>query len=115
MIEFKVDEKNKIVIAKLTGCSCDIITEMEKSNRSHGFNSTISIWCENAYLNDVYIGKCRFEKEEPFDSELGKTIAKKRCLEKYYIAKDKMYARILDELQKAREEIFHRYKKKERN
>lgn len=111
MIEFKVDEKNKIIIAKLTGCSCDIVTEMEKRNSANRHGSTISIWCENAYLNDVYIGKCRFEKDEPFDIELGKTIAKKRCLEKYYIAKDKMYARILDELQETRKEIFHRYKK----
>ena len=106
MISYNVDEKNKVVIAKLTGCEHDVNREFAKRFIKNDSLSTIEVYttCE-ANLRTEYVGKCRFEKDEPFDAELGKKIAKERCLKKYYRAKDKMIERIMYDLQKMRIEV----------
>ena len=103
MISYNVDEKNKVVVAKLTGCAHDVNAEFTKRFLKNDSLSTIEVYPTNEMnLRDSYVGKCRFEKDEPFDAELGKKIAKERCLKKYYKAKDKMIERIMYDLQKMR-------------
>ena len=106
MISYNVDEKNKVVVAKLTGCNHDVRTEFVKRFSKNDSLSTIEVYLTpEADLRHEYIGKCRFEKDEPFNAELGKQIAKERCLKKYYKAKDKMIERIMYDLQKMRIEV----------
>ena len=106
MISYNVDKKNKVVIAKLTGCEHDVSTEFTKRFLKNDSLSTIEVYPTNEmHLRDSYVGKCRFEKDEPFDAELGKKIAKDRCLKKYYKAKDKMIERIVYDLQKMKIEV----------
>lgn len=106
MISYNVDEKNKVVVAKLTGCEHDVSVEFTKGFLKNDGLSTIEVYLTpEADLRHEYIGKCRFEKDEPFDAELGKKIAKDRCLKKYYKAKDKMIERIVYDLQKMKIEV----------
>lgn len=107
MISYNVDRKNKVVIAKLTGCERDLQVEFSKRFlKNDNSTSTIEVYPTNEMsLRKEYIGKCRFEKDEPFDAELGKQIAKERCLKKYYKAKDKMIERIMEDLWKMRIEV----------
>lgn len=111
MISYNVDEKNKVVVAKLTGCAHDVNAEFTKRFLKNDSLSTIEVYPTNEmHLRDTYVGKCRFEADEPFDSELGKQIAKERCLKKYYKAKDKMIERIMDDLWKMRSEVASMFK-----
>ena len=111
MISYNVDEKNKVVVAKLTGCAHDVNAEFTKRFLKNDSLSTIEVYPTNEmHLRDTYVGKCRFEKDEPFDAELGKQIAKERCLKKYYKAKDKMIERIMYDLQKMRIEVASMFK-----
>lgn len=106
MITYNVDRKNKVVIAKLTGCHFDVRTEFEKRFLKNDSLSTIEVYPSiEMNLRNEYVGKCRFEANEVFDEELGKQIAKERCLKKYYRAKDKMIERIMYDLQKMRIEV----------
>ena len=106
MISYNIDEKNKVVVAKLIGCEHDVSTEFTKRFLKNYSSSTIGVYpTSESLIRKEYIGKCRFEKDEPFDAELGKKIAKDRCLKKYYKAKDKMIERIMYDLQKMRIEV----------
>lgn len=107
MITYNVDKKNKVVIAKLTGCERDLQVEFSKRFlKNDNSTSTIEVYPTNEMsLRKEYIGKCRFEADEVFDEELGKQIAKERCLKKYYRAKDNMIERIMYDLQKMRIEV----------
>ena len=111
MISYNVDEKNKVVVAKLTGCHHDVRTEFDKRFLKNYSSSTIEVYPTiEMCLRNEYVGKCRFEENEPFDAELGKQIAKERCLKKYYKAKDKMIERIMDDLWKMRSEVASMFK-----
>ena len=106
MISYNVDEKNKVVVAKLTGCEHDVNREFAKRFMKNDSLSTVEVYTTGeANLRTEYVGKCRFEKDEPFDADLGKKIAKDRCLKKYYKAKDKIIERIVCDLQKMRIEV----------
>jgi hypothetical protein len=107
MISYNIDEKNKVIIAKLTGCEHDVNREFVKRFMKNDSLSTVEVYTTGeANLRFEYVGKCRFEKDEPFDVELGKKIAKERCLKKYHTAKDKMYEKIMSDLLDIRVEIF---------
>lgn len=111
MISYNVDKKNKVVVAKLTGCEYDVDVEFTKRFIKNDSLSTIAVFpTREVNLRKAYVGKCRFEADEPFDSELGKQIAKERCLKKYYKAKDKMIERIMDDLWKMRSEVASMFK-----
>lgn len=106
MISYNIDEKNKVVVAKLTGCEYDVNQEFSKRFLKNYRSSTIGVYLTSeSLIRKEYIGKCRFEENEPFDAELGKQIAKERCFKKYYKAKDKMIERIMYDLQKMRIEV----------
>ena len=111
MITYKVDKKNKIVIAKLKYCEADVFREFNKrccniNDDYYVNNKTIEVLpTDMMFINNTYIGKCRFDKDEEFNEILGKEIAKKRCLEKYYNSKEKMYDRIINDLELIKKEL----------
>ena len=83
MITYNVDKKNKVVVAKLTGCHNDVNVEFTKRFLKNDSLSTIECYpTREMNLRNQYVGKCRFEENEPFDAELGKQIARERCLKK---------------------------------
>ena len=107
MITYNIDRKNKVVVAKLTGCHNDVNVEFTKRFLKNDRLSTIEVYPTNEMrLRKEYVGKCRFEADDVFDEELGKKIAKERCLKKYHTAKDKMYEKIMSDLLDIRVEIF---------
>ena len=96
MITYTIDKKNKVVVAKLTDCDRDVNVEFTKRFLKNDSLSTVEVYpTREMQLRNQYVGKCRFEADEVFDEELGKQIAKERCLNKYYRAKDKMFEKIM--------------------
>ena len=117
MITYKVDKKNKIIIAKLTYCEADVFREFYKrcchsNDANYISNKTIEVLpTDMMFINHTYVGKCRFDKDEKFNESLGKEIAKRRCLNKYYNSKEKMYDKIIKDLDLVKKEIQSMKKK----
>lgn len=71
-ISFRVDEKNKVVICKLTNCR-DIAYD-----RIVKYTKEIPIYCETEIPN-VFTGIARCAPEDTFDIEYGKELALTRA------------------------------------
>ena len=111
MITYKVDKKNKIVIAKLTHCEADVFREFHKrccnsNDANYISNKTIEVLpTDMMFINHTYVGKCRFDKDEKLNKSLRKKKDKKRSMDKYYNSKEKMYNRIIKDLDLVKKEL----------
>lgn len=89
-VKYYIDEKNKTVVAVLKGTKFDahksIMKKVGRCEESFfGFTDNF-----NTLIPDSFTGKAKCSENDVFDVEIGKMIAKQKCLEKYYRAKDKV-------------------------
>ena len=88
-VKYYIDEKNRTVIAVLKGTRFDAHkTIMKKVGRCEesffGFTENF-----NTLIPDSFTGRAKCSESDVWDVEIGKMIAKQKCLEKYYRAKDR--------------------------
>ena len=87
-IKYYIDEENKTVVAVLKGTMFDAHkTIMKCVGRSEeSFFGCTPTW--NTLIPDSFTGKAKCSEHDVWDVEIGKAVAKQKCLEKYYKAKD---------------------------
>lgn len=87
-IVYKVDKENMTVTATLSGTENDARNQISKQiggeqNLSFGYTEDFDCKIPNQFEATV---KC--SPHDSFDEEIGKRLAKRRCMRKYYNSKD---------------------------
>lgn len=87
-VEYIVNPEKRTVVAILKGTELDahkaIVRQVGEADESFfGFNSN---W--TTLIPDCFVGKAKCDPRDEFSIDEGKKIAKARCMEKYYRAKD---------------------------
>lgn len=78
------------IVAKMTDCTLDLLKSMQ-ANKEFIYDDGI----RNLFLNDSYTGVARFDGATEFDEEVGRAIARKRCVRKYRKAIHNAYVRYM--------------------
>lgn len=90
-IEYKIDRENRKITAILRDTMDDPASHILK-------NVDVEALCQISFgvyglepleIRDEYFGVARCHPDDEWDEEIGKAIAKSRCLKKYYYDKDK--------------------------
>lgn len=111
-IHYHVNEKKGVVVAVLEGVEYDAMDLLMGKNKYLGYLST---WprIQPFMLKDKYVGKAKCMKGDVFDIKVGKELAKKRLLFKYYRDLNKAFENFYEEMitisAKHMEKIWRKY------
>lgn len=89
-IEYYINEEKRTVVCRMTNCKYDVLKIFRKMGILYINNSDYKFSLDNFYMNDSYIGKAKCAESDTWDVEIGKKIARKRMLQKYYNARRKL-------------------------
>lgn len=100
MISYKIDKQKRTVTAKLTKTRFDVVNEISKRlghNESYVlFGTEFRSQLKDVLLPKCFTGKAVCNEKDEFNVDIGKQIAKQKCLDKYYKAKDNAYKNWLE-------------------
>lgn len=88
-VEYVINRDKKTVVAILKGTRFDALKSVAKcvdNNYNVSFGTDESGY--SILISDMFVGKAKCSDDDVFDESIGKYIAKKKCMEKYYRAKD---------------------------
>ena len=92
-IKYFVNEEKKQVIGVLSGCRWDAVNKIEKMMNDTEFCFVPS---KKYQMVNEYRVVVQCDERDEFVPEVGKKIAKKRILDRYYAALDKRVNKFLD-------------------
>lgn len=93
MIKYFINEEKKQVIGLLAGTKWDAYNKIDKMVRDTDFCVAA---CKKYMMPDEYRVVVKCDERDAFDPEVGKQIAKKRILKRYYEALDKRVSHFFD-------------------
>lgn len=97
-IKYVVDEKKRVIVAIMEDTAEDAILYMYRKR------FFLDIFPFEVRMKDKYVGVARCCEEDEFDVNLGKELAKKRVLEKYYTD----FLKAIDEMKRTIDEHFEK-------
>lgn len=103
MIKYFVNEKKRQVIGLLEGTRWDAVNKISKMMQDTDFCVVPS---KKYQMPDEYRAVVQCADEDEFNPEVGKNIAKKRILDRYYTALDKRIAKFRKAALNFNDEVF---------
>ena len=104
MIEYFINKENGVVVAKFDDEQTDLI-QASKAFKSNVFDISLSYFIKNLMMNPS-MGKAVCSKEDAFDEEVGKKIARSKLLLQYNKKLEKLYDYILNRLEIKHQKIY---------
>lgn len=100
MIDYYINEDKRTVTAVLPLTQLDAIEfyekAIERANPINKYDILMNVNLRDKYLiKDKYVGIAKCSPEDEFDEEKGMSLAKHRCLSKYYYDRDGAVLRII--------------------
>jgi len=92
-IKYYINEEKKQVVGVLSNCRWDALNKINKMIRDTDFCFCPS---EKFYMPNEFRAVVQCDERDPFDPEVGKAIAKKRILDRYYPALHKRVGKFRD-------------------
>ena len=101
-IKYYVAEEQRKVIAVLSDTRYDVVQKIDKIMRDTSFCA-----CSEKYLMpNMFRVEVVADEEDAFNVEIGKQVAKKRLMERYYRAYDKRMGKFLVDFVKMQNKIL---------
>lgn len=105
-IEYYVDKDKKTIVAVLHNSQYDVVRALD--NMGILFLSSNNLDIDKCMLKPRYVGKAICYKDDEWDENIGKEVAKSKALEKYYRDRVKAYEYMYSCIESIEKETYSR-------